>query len=99
MNALEESLALAKAWLDGVDDKTFFSEYKSIKEYSNLGPTVDDYIIASSKIGIMSPGFYIQPLNTNTYSETMIFNYNKITSTNNYLLNSACNDENYSLAA
>lgn len=32
MNTLEKSLELAKAWLDSIDDKTFYEEYEKIKE-------------------------------------------------------------------
>ena len=48
MNVHEQSLALAMAWLDSVDDDVFLSEYNAIAEYAYVGPTVDEFLSYSS---------------------------------------------------
>ncbi|WP_447877589.1 hypothetical protein [Serratia fonticola] len=99
MNTLEESLALAKAWLDSVDDKTFYTEYETIKQYSSIGPTVDNFFRDSSQGEVMSRRFYVKPVNSSTSPYTNILDYNVVISTDYSLSSSAVNDENYALAA
>ncbi|RQM76203.1 hypothetical protein [Aeromonas jandaei] len=44
MNVHEQSLALAKAWLDSIDDDIFLEEHNAIAEYYCAGPTVDEFL-------------------------------------------------------
>ncbi|WP_272682552.1 hypothetical protein [Providencia sp. PROV124] len=99
MNTLEKSLALAKAWLTNVDDKTFYSEYQQIKKYSDVGPTVDYFIKNLSKNELISDGFYVTPINSIDSLNTVYFEHNLIISAGYPSANSAVNDENYALAA
>jgi hypothetical protein len=99
MNTLEKSLALAKAWLDSVDDKTFYSEYEKIKEYSSVGPTIEIFIKGYSKRDVLSYGFYVKPVQSNLSPNINNLNYNVIISDGYSLSSQAVNDENYSLAA
>ncbi|MFQ2157559.1 hypothetical protein ACK33E_14090 [Aeromonas hydrophila] len=48
MNVHEQSLALAMAWLDSVDDDVFLQEYNAIAQYTSTGPTVDEFIAYSA---------------------------------------------------
>lgn len=48
MNVHEQSLALAMAWLESVDDDVFLQEYHSIAEYAGCGPTVNDFLTYSA---------------------------------------------------
>lgn len=99
MNTLEESLALAKAWLDSVDDKTFYQEYQGIKEYSNIGPTTEEFISFFNDGQVLNSVFYVETLDSNSSPQTNNLNQNVDVSTDYSLSCTAVNDENYALAA
>lgn len=99
MNIHDHSLALALAWLEGIDNKVFLDEYNSIAQYTNVGPTIEDYLDYSPKLS------YINMSSTHAgffYGE-ILWGHNKyllhVPSSYSRPIDTASNDEDYALAA